>query len=207
MSPAMHASIGKIGLRPHIGGFATQEFERRVVAIENGALVDGGKSLRLDGSTLRAAGRLLGMEPQEPAVYTAVTPLDPDATLRVDPDSASFLGYWYWFITTALNALTADVDDVSTQQIWPEHFDLACDFGDAKAGQRANYGGSPGDATYPEPYLYVGPWDVEAVNAKRPDVFTEPWGAVLHFKDLLAADNDAAAALAFFRAGRDALES
>ena len=31
--------------------------------------------------------------------------------------------------------------------------------GDADAGTRANFGASPGDASIPEPYLYVGPWD------------------------------------------------
>ena len=45
----------------------------------------------------------------------------------------------------------------SSSQLWPEHFDLACEIGDADAGTRANYGASPGDAAIPEPYLYVGP--------------------------------------------------
>ena len=47
----------------------------------------------------------------------------------------------------------------TTPQIWPEHFDLACELGDADAGTRANYGASPGDSAIAQPYLYVGPWD------------------------------------------------
>ena len=29
------------------------------------------------------------------------------------------------------------------------------------AGQRANYGASPGDEDHAEPYVYVGPWTAE----------------------------------------------
>ena len=42
--------------------------------------------------------------------------------------------------------------------LWPEHFDLACQLGDAAAGSLANYGASPGDGPHAVPYLYVTPW-------------------------------------------------
>ena len=36
--------------------------------------------------------------------------------------------------------------------LWPEHFDVGID------ANEVNYGVSPGDASCPEPYAYVGPW-------------------------------------------------
>jgi hypothetical protein len=81
-------------------------------------------------------------------------------------------------------------------QLWPEHFDLSTDFGDAGAGTRANYGASPGDDRIPEPYLYAGPWDV----ARRTGVFAaHPFGAALTYGELLAAGDPEGAAREFFR--------
>ena len=39
----------------------------------------------------------------------------------------------------------------------PEHFDCAIDMGDAGAGARGTYGGSPGDGHHAEPYVYASP--------------------------------------------------
>ncbi|MEA2422282.1 MAG: hypothetical protein QOF55_1381, partial [Thermoleophilaceae bacterium] len=58
-------------------------------------------------------------------------------------------------------------------------------------------GGSPGDETHAEPYLYVAPWTA------RPQ--GELWqasgfpGAELSYADLLAAPDPRSAALEFFR--------
>jgi len=74
------------------------------------------------------------------------------------------------------------------------------DLGDEAAGQRANYGGSPGDEGHPGPYLYVGPW------AHRDGPYwNESFGASLSYSDLLAADDQRQAALDFLRRGRDLL--
>ncbi len=60
-----------------------------------------------------------------------------------------------------------------------------------------NYGGSPGDDTHPEPYLYVGPWE-----ARAGDVFwNEPFGASLSYAELRAG----ADGLAFLRRGKELL--
>jgi hypothetical protein len=89
---------------------------------------------------------------------------------------------------------------VSWVQLWPEHFDPAVELGDPVAGRRASYGASPGDASYPEPYLYVSPWS-------KDDLVHTYWnasfgGAMLGYRDLLAAPDQRLAALGFFEAGR-----
>src|SRR5919204_675772 len=37
--------------------------------------------------------------------------------------------------------------------LWPEHFDVAIELGEA------TFGVSPGDENHPEPYAYVAPWN------------------------------------------------
>ena len=121
--------------------------------------------------------------------------------LEIAPDAAARLGDWYAFGAAILGAL-ADAT-ASPVRLWPEHFDIAIELGDEAAGQRANYGFSPGDDDHAEPYAYVGPWTAE--------VSGELWnatgfrGAELRYADLLAAADQHAAALAFFTTRRDAL--
>jgi hypothetical protein len=85
--------------------------------------------------------------------------------------------------------------ECSEVQLWPEHFDLGCNT------EGVNFGASPGDAYYAEPYLYVGPWNTDGL----PDgeFWNAPFGAVLGYKDLLAADDQPSAALGFLRRGAD----
>ena len=177
------------------GGFGTPEFEhagrRRQVRVEGAELVHDGQRTPL--TTLEDARRFLGeLVPGGPL---STEPLD------VDPVAAARLGDWYAFGAEIL----AELSDATASPawLWPEHFDLAIELGDDAAGQRANYGFSPGDADHPEPYAYVGPWTAE--------VSGELWnaagfrGAELRYADLLAAADPHAAALEFFRIRRDAL--
>jgi hypothetical protein len=82
-------------------------------------------------------------------------------------------------------------------QLWPEHFDLAVELGNEEAERRATLGGSAGDESHPEPYLYVAPWTA------RP--FGDLWkakgfpGAEMPYSELVAADDQRGAALEFFR--------
>ena len=93
--------------------------------------------------------------------------------------------------------------DASEINLWPEHFDIAFEAGSSAAGQRANYGASPGDQDHPEPYVYVGPWTAQ--------VDSPLWngrgfnGAELSYAALLAADDPMAAALELFRSRFEAL--
>jgi hypothetical protein len=151
MATASFAAIGKIGLRPHPGGFRTQD-EQLVVA---DGLLNG---VAINGKTLRELG---AKELDLP--YKPLTTLD-DRRLSVDAKACTELGEFYAFVAEALP---------SPGQIWPEHFDLAVDV------NQVNFGGSPGDATHPEPYLYVGPWDRTDAST-----FDDPWGWTLHYRDV-----------------------
>jgi hypothetical protein len=117
----------------------------------------------------------------------------------VEIEAATALGDFYGLACSVLEQLRADeVDgDPSLVQLWPEHFDMAVELGSERAGQRANYGASPGDAGHSEPYLYVGPWTAE--------VSGELWnatgfkGAELTYSQLIGADDHRRAALDFMR--------
>jgi hypothetical protein len=162
MATASYAAIGKIGLRPHPGGFRTQD-EQFVVA--DGSL----NGVEINGKTLRELGATESDLPYKP-----LTTLD-DHPLVVDPKDCTELGEFYAFVAAALPA---------PGQIWPEHFDLAIDINEV------NYGGSPGDDAYPEPYLYVGPFDRSDTTS-----FDDPWGWTLHYRGVRDLDH----ARAFFR--------
>ena len=132
---------------------------------------------------------------------------DPDAALAIDPASAALLADWFGFAHSVLEELRADpaLADTSRVQIWPEHFDAAVDGVVGRAG-RAIFGASPGDGAVAEPYLYVLPPDPRAVAPG------ELWnaesfpGAILPLSGFAGADDQRAAALAFLRGRRDALE-
>ena len=118
---------------------------------------------------------------------------------NVDLESATALGDFYGFACSVLEQLRADEadGDPSLVQLWPEHFDIAIELGDEAAGQRANFGASPGDDQHDEPYLYVGPWSAE--------VSGELWngtgfrGAELRYSELLDAEDQRRTALEFMR--------
>lgn len=71
----------------------------------------------------------------------------------------------------------------------------------ADAGERANYGASPGDATIPEPYLYIGPWEVDHARAGGDPFWNQPWGAALRYDELRPAPDPERAAAAFLADG------
>lgn len=205
MAPARHRANGKIGLRFTRGGFGTPYFGAdRQVRIEDGDLVvsEGPEVRRWPVTTLADAAARAGIgAPGAPVeVYTPSTSVGADETLAVDRAAARALGEWYGFCASVLEQLRCESAGASLVQLWPEHFDLAADLGDEAAGQRANFGGSPGDGAHPEPYLYVGPWVGQAG-----EFWNEPWGASLSYQELLAADDQRELALAFLRRGRDLL--
>lgn len=210
IAAARHRATGRIGLRPLPGGFGSPWFpaarenggDERRVRVDGRELVleergdDGAHFERREPiTTLRAAGRFVGIEPGAPAdVYGPSTPLDLDAELLVDPVAAALLATFLATVDTALEELRSDIDGgrATTDHaiaLWPEHFDLATSI------DEVNYGGSPADADHPEPYLYVGPWTPPPVDG---GFWNEPFGASRPD----AATVTAAEALAFFREGR-----
>ena len=206
LAPCRHAANGKIGLRYTYRGFGTPFFgDDRQVRVEDGSLVatDGDGDRRHALTTLRAAAAFVDLPvPASTGVYTPTTPGDLDEPLVVDPACARALGDWFGFCASVLEQLRAEADAGDTPsrlQLWPEHFDLAVDMGPPEA--RANFGGSPGDAVHPEPYLYVGPWGSYA--ADEPGGFwNEPFGASLPYQALL----DGADPLEFLRTGKALLQ-
>lgn len=202
LAPARHVATGKIGLRFTRGGFGTPYFgDDRQVRVAGVELVDGDTAVAL--TTLRAACETAGVEPgRETGVFTPTTPPDLDAPLDIDAEAAAALGQWYGFCASVLEQLRSESPDASRVQLWPEHFDLAVDLGDDAAGQRANYGGSPGDDAHSEPYLYVGPW-----SSREGPFWNEPFGASLGYHRLLEATNQRDLALEFLRTRRQLLHS
>lgn len=170
ISPARQAVTGKIGLRATPGGFGTPPFGE-------------GQQVRVEGAELVTvvAGTERSREP-----------------LAVDATAARFLADWFAFGATVLIALRADAGpgaEPSLIQLWPEHFDIAVELGSEAAGTRATYGFSPGDEQHSEPYAYVSAW---ASPPPGPlwNAAAFP-GAELPYAELLAADDQRAAALAF----------
>ncbi|HEX6665713.1 MAG TPA: hypothetical protein VF081_03875 [Solirubrobacterales bacterium] len=195
----------EIALAATPGGFGTPEFEfegtRRQVRVEGNELVHraGEEERRAALINLREAASIIA------DLLPPGTELD-DEPLHISPPAAKALADWYEFGDEVLNrlvALAAPGDAATEPRLWPEHFDIAIELGPEDKGARANYGFSPGDEAHPEPYLYVGPWSAK--------VSGELWqargfnGAEMGYSELLAADDQAAAATEFLTKRWDAL--
>jgi hypothetical protein len=72
--------------------------------------------------------------------------------------------------------------------LWPEHFDVGISL------DGVDYGVSPGDDAYPEPYAYVGPR-----TPQTGDFWNAPFGAARPLAEL----SDVAAVTEFFATGRN----
>lgn len=131
----------------------------------------------------------------------------------VDRDSAAALGTMYGLADSVIGQLKRENPDEkddprakrvapSPSIVWPEHFDIATEFGNDD--HRANFGMSPGDEGHPEPYFYVGPWDA----VKKSPVWNAKGfnGAELSYRDVLAAPNQRQAVLDFYRTRLRALQ-
>jgi hypothetical protein len=149
----VQATGNEIALTVRPGGFGTPD-------LPGGGWVgvSGTDVVRADGedepiTSLRAAAYFVGLEAESAAAL-------PDDALEVHAGAASVLADAWAIGQEALAIVVAGAtprDDVSEIHLWPEHFDIAIDFG-AKT-VRATYGISPGDDDHPEPYAYVAPWN------------------------------------------------
>ena len=199
LSPARQRANGKIAMRYVGGGFGTPFFGDDVQIRVEGAdlVVDSPEGSR------RAPITSLGAAAEHVGVALEVE----DDPLEVEEAASRFLGDWYGFTASVLEQLRAEAVpelDASRVQLWTEHFDLATELGAEDASARAGYGGSPGDELHPEPYLYVVPWEASRAQGEGWDdgAFA---GAELPYADLLAAPDQRAAALEFFRGRLNAL--
>lgn len=191
----------EIALRQTPGGFGTPPFEfegeTMQVRVEGSELVvaRGEERERIALTNLAEAGARVGETLLEDGVPDDSTPL------AVDPTAAGRLAQFYAFADDVLRGFRATLPaeaDPSEINLWPEHFDLAFEAGSEEAGQRANYGASPGDADHAEPYLYVGPWTAPAAGELwNATAFT---GAELTYSQLAATGDQAATASQFLGA-------
>ncbi|HEV8296311.1 MAG TPA: hypothetical protein VGQ20_03410 [Acidimicrobiales bacterium] len=207
MAQARRQVNGRIGLRWTRGGFGTPFFGDDVqVRVEHvHVVVQTRHGVRFDTlSTLRRAGTLIGLTPRgRDREHFDVPELgDVDAEMRIDPRAVAFLDSWFGLSASVLEELRVDGSnlDPGRVQLWPEHFDLAVDLGDADSGRRATFGASPGDATHAEPYFYVAAW--EPVDRDEP-YWNDPAfnGASLLMRELAGAEDQRATALAFLQRG------
>lgn len=199
LAAALHGWNGRIGLRVTPDGFGTPAVAvdgvtRRVRVDRTDLVVEVGEEVRRAPlTTLGAAAALVGIAPGAPTgLYEIATPCEPDAPLALDPDAVATLATWFALVDDALHRFGTELapDDPPAVQLWPEHLDVAL------LHDEVSYGGSPGDADHPEPYLYVAPWTVPEGAP-----WNEPWGSSVPARGMTDAD----AALAVLRAGRAAL--
>lgn len=211
MSPARRRVNGKIGLRWTYRGFGTPFFgDDEQVRVQGdqlvkqvGATTDAAPITTLDAAAAFVLNGLPDLDWAEPFDIPAAGDLD--ETLPVDRAAAEFLGEWFGYAWSVLEAVRADdaTCDPSRVQLWPEHFDAA--FEALPDTHRTMFGASPGDAAHPQPYLYVLPPPQvrrESNGVWNADAFP---GAILPWPDVVDAADQRAAALAFFRRCRDAV--
>jgi hypothetical protein len=212
MSPARRSVNGKIGLRWTLGGFGTPFYgadrQLRLEALDL-VLQEAAAVRTAPLTTLASAAAVAGVEldPGSKGDFDVPDMGDEHRPLAVRAEHVAFLSDWFGFATSVLEELRLDArpdDAVSRVQLWPEHFDVAVELGSEESGARASYGASPGDAAHPQPYLYVAPWT--ASDRGQPywndDAFG---GASLLHDQLVEAPDQRAAALDFYRRGRELL--
>jgi hypothetical protein len=181
--PQFHTS-GTIELRAVPGGFGTvADPDVRVLGHE---LVAEGRRTLLAGQTLDELATACGLAATSLSdVYAEGPGLRGSDRVEVDPVAATEVARAFGIGDAALRALAADHRPI----LWPEHFDIAIDV------DEVNYGVSPGDSHFDEPYAYVGAWQRDNY---RGDFWNAPFGAARTLAELRDADG----VLAFFTEGR-----
>jgi hypothetical protein len=190
---------GRFSLRVTPGGFGTPEFgpdSSRVRVIGSHLVVESdapgaasARSIAIDGASLAQLATFAGVDLSGALDVGHDTPPVGDVHAPIALDDADATDVCEWYRQTAaildlvLAALPADATP-TLPRLWPEHFDVAVE-AQARPDLRVNLGGSPGDGSSDEPYLYVGPW-----TADRPgdaDFWNASYGA-MRPRSQLAAD-------------------
>ncbi len=217
---AREQATGRFGLRVTSGGFGTPTFgdDVRRVRLSRGLLVveTAGperavtRARAIDGSSLAELAAFAEVDLAADLDVGHDTPPvgDADEPLAIDVRAARALSGWYTVVGEALDAFVAARPDAASSaiQLWPEHFDVAIDAAfdlSAADERRVNLGGSPGDGFHATPYLYVGPWTEDRPGDDG--FWNAPFGAVLGYDELRAADDPVDAAAAFLIGGFDRL--
>lgn len=175
-----HHHSRTIRLRVTPGGFGTvADPDLRIERLE---LVGPGIRLPLGGSFSDLA-RAAGVEARMLRdVYGEGPALGLDDPILVDPAAVDVILNALAIGDAALRVFAPAEEPV----LWPEHFDVAI------TTAEVNYGASPGDAHFSEPYAYVGPW-----NRRRGAFWNAPFGAARPMTEL----PDAGSVAEFFDEG------
>ena len=177
LAGGQYAECSRIALRVTPGGFATRyEPDLRVDGTD---VVAGDLRVSIDGRTAREIAAAIGIELRTlEDVYTDGAAHGPDEILALDAAAATSLTQAWSDGHAALQLVAPECDAI----LWPEHFDVGITVGEV------NLGVSPGDASYAEPYAYVGPW-----NVPQDDMFFDaPFGAARPISTLDGAPGIAA---------------
>jgi hypothetical protein len=191
------------------GGFGTptlaNDMEMRVDGVDLVVRI-GATTTREPVTTLRRAGELVGTAPSDHTAKPDIPQLgDVDELLAVDPVAAAYLARWFEFASAAMAALRNDEasTDATDTVLWSHHFDPSIEV--LSDHRKASYGGSPGDGSVAEPYLYVAPWAPEHVADDgywNADGYT---GSILRVSELVTAADPLRVGVEFLRQGRDIL--
>jgi len=153
----VQATGNEIALRVRPGGFGTPDLPGGGWVGVHGTQVvvvgPDGDDRRTTITTLRKAGAFVGLDGAD------ALPGDP---LEVHAGAATVLAEAHADGDEALQALIDGAgpdDDPSAIHLWPEHFDIAIEYGAQDV--RGTYGVSPGDEQHVEPYAYVAPWSAK----------------------------------------------
>ncbi len=192
---------GRFSLRVTSGGFGTPEFgpdSTRVrvagshLVVESDAPgVASARSMAIDGASLAELATFAGVDLNGELDAGHDTPPvgDVHAPIALDDAAATDVCEWYQQTAAMLDRVLAALPThapPTLPRLWPEHFDVAVE-AQARPDLRVNLGGSPGDGSSDEPYLYIGPW-----TADRPGdahFWNASYGA-MRTRSQLAADPD-----------------
>ncbi len=157
-----HRASGTIRLQVSPAGFRT--VAEPDVRVEGDQVIAGDNSCPISGRSVSEIGAALGIEVGAPeGLYSDGSGVGADEQLQLDAVEAGRITDAFAVGDTALREFAPDEVPV----LWPEHFDVGIRV------NGANYGVSPGDATVPEPYTYVG---VDPVPSDD-DFWNAPFGA------------------------------
>ncbi len=185
----VQATGNEIALQVRPGGFGTPELP------EGGWVgTDGTDLVRIDADGARDTTPITSL--LDAADFAGLDDASSDLTdapLEVHAGAAQVLAdVW----ASGEEALLAFGGEGATPILWPEHFDVAIESGEA------TFGVSPGDDGHPEPYAYVSLWNGPPAGAATgPDTF---WNATTFPGAERPWTNDVDELVAFFRAARDA---
>jgi hypothetical protein len=180
MAGPQYERSGDIRLHVTESGFAT--VTEPLFEVRASVLVTPTDRIPLAGSVTSLAV-LAGVEPRDLRdVYAEGPVMGVDDPLTVDEQAARLILSAFSRGDAAMRRLAPDEEPV----LWPEHFDVGISF------DEGNYGVSPGDSHFTEPYAYVGPW-----RRRTGTFWNASFGAVRLMRELPGVDD----VLEFFSAG------